>query len=128
MLASPRGFVVIAGNIHEGVNEPVVHKSGTVGGIDPHDIRLQLLDRNAMDNAPWGHCPGQYAQPYDQYMFYWRRNADGQEIVEYREGRERSVVLHPIEELYATMDYIEAERATLARSAFKLISRDDTEY
>lgn len=124
MLTEAQGYVVASGNIQSGVIEPVVHRSSTVGGIDPHDIRLQLLDRNAMDNSPWGHCPGQYALPYDQHMLYVRVKDDGEREVSYREGRERTVALHPIEVLYASIDFIEEERAVLARSAFKLITSE----
>ena len=124
MLTSPVGYVVVSGSIGYGVSEPVVHKSGTVGGIEPHDIRLQLLDRKAMDNAPWGHCPGQYAQVYDQHMLYVRSMHDGTREVSYREGRERTVKLHPIEDLYASIDYIENTRPILARLAFQLVDGD----
>lgn len=124
MLTSPMGYVVAGGTVRHGVSEPVVHKSGTVGGIEPRDIRLQLLDRSAMDNAPWGHCPGQYAQAYDQHMLYVRSMDDGKRHVSYREGRERTVLLHPIEALYASIDFIESERALLARSAFQLVASE----
>jgi hypothetical protein len=127
MLTQAQGYVVAGGNIESGVLEPVVYRSSTVGGIDPHDIRLQLLDRRAMDNSPWGHCPGQYAQPYDQYMLHVRTNDHGVPEVSYREGRERVVVLYPIEALYKSIDYIETERALLARSAFTLITHNDAQ-
>lgn len=129
MLTEAQGFMVAGGNIHTGILEPVVHRSSTIGGIDPREIRLQLLDRRAMDNAPWGHCPGQYAPPYDQYMLHISTGEDGEQKVFYREARDRMVMLHPIESLLESVDLIEAERtllaterALLARSAFTLIS------
>lgn len=122
MLTEPKGYAVIWGDVKYGVSEAVVHTVYAIGGIKPHDVRLQLLDRQAMENSPWGHCPGQYAPPYDRLVLHQWVNGAGEIELDYREGRERQVKLHPIEDLYATMDHIEAERATLARSAFHLIT------
>jgi hypothetical protein len=49
----------------------------------------------------------------------------GEVSVDYREARKRHVVLHPIEQLYETMDYIEAERVMMARSALQLYETVD---
>jgi hypothetical protein len=122
MFTEPNGYVVIWGDVKNGVSEAVVHGAHAIGGIKPHDVRLQLLDRRAMDNSPRGHCPGQYAQPYDRLIFHQWTNGSGGIEVDYREGRERQVKLHPIEDLYAAMDHIEAERTALARSAFHLVT------
>ena len=124
MLTEPQGYVVLMGDIETGVKEPVVHKSSTVGGIDPRDIRLQLLDRAAMDNSPWGYCPNQYAPPYDQHMLYIRATNEGVPIVSYRKGREGEVAFYPIESLYESIDFIEEQRAIMARSAFTLITSE----
>jgi hypothetical protein len=125
LLTEPKGYVVVWGSMKYGASEAVVHRVQAIGGIAPHDTRLQLLDRNAMDNSPWGHCPGQYAPPYDQFIFRQWTNGAGEVQVDYREARTRHVELYPIEQLYTTMDYIEAERTVLARSALQLYETVD---
>jgi hypothetical protein len=120
LLTEPKGYVVIWGNVKHGTSEAVVHSVRAIGGIAPYDTRLQLLDRDAMDNSPWGHCPGQYAPPYDQLILHQQVSSAGEVSVDYREARERHVTLHPIEQLYETMDCIEAERIMMARSALQL--------
>lgn len=127
MQTEPKGYVVVWGDIKYGISEAVVHGASTVGGITPHDIRLHLLDRQTMDNSPWGHCPGQYAPVYDRLMLHQWVNGEGELETEYKEGLKRQVKLHPIEKLYAAMDYIETERTVLARSAFTLIMNPTSE-
>lgn len=125
LLTEPRGYVVVWGSLKYGTSEAVVHSVQAIGGIAPHDTRLQLLHRSAMDNSPWGHCPGQYARSYDQLVFHQHVTSQGEIQVDYREARDRQVVLHPIEQLYETMDYIEAERTMMARAALRLYETTD---
>jgi hypothetical protein len=58
-------------------------------------------------------------------MLYVRVADTGEHNVTYRKGRDGEVAFHPIEELYASMDFIENERTLLARSAFMLITSDN---